>query len=373
MAWRYIAQRLLGDGSSGDFLDFDVPLKGVNITDNLSGNNVLSGTIAPQIARLIGSDGDPIFKEWSSALWAEEDGHIRGGGILTHSGFVGHEWNVETVGYTGYLADLPYTGSRFFVEADPLDIFRHIWDHVQSQPGGNLGLEVTNTKSPVRIGKELEQAEFDTQSGPVAFESGPYKLAWYQTHDLSEDAVKLSSDTPFDWWEHHDWDGDVIRHRLKLGYPQLGTKRTDLRFVIDENVSEIPSVDRDGTGYATEVLALGAGEGAAMIRGSSSRKRTGLRRVAVVSDPSLRTIRAANTRAQQEMAWRADLDDISDLRVRDSSHAPVGSVTVGDEIYVEGDTGWKDLNNWVRVLSRTIAPDDGDYMQLSVARTDKLG
>jgi len=370
--WRYIAQRLTGDGSTGDFLDFDVPISGVGITDNLSGHNALTGTIKPEFGRMLADDGSLLLEEYGTAIWAENGGEIRGGGILTHSDFDGPEWKLETTGFTGYAEGMPYTDSTFFVEADPLDIYRHVWEHLQGKPGGDLGLEVSTLKTGLKVGVELEQGEFDTQSGPLSFESGPVKLTWYQTHDLGDFLTKLASDTPFDWHERHWWDGDVIRHKVDLGYPRIGRRRDDLRFVIGENVSVSPSIAVAGEDYASEVLALGSGEGAAMVKGHSSRPTRRLRRVAVVADSSLLTAAATNSLAEREIAWRAITDSISGITCIDHPHARVGSVNVGDEIFIEGRIGWRTLETYARVTSISITPDQGNVMQLAVTRSDRL-
>jgi len=372
--WRYIAQRLDGNGP-GQFIDFEVPLNDVQITDTLSGHNALTGTLDPEVARFVNPDGSLVFGEWETAIFAENQGEIRGGGIVTHTSKQGPSWNLECSGYTGYLDDLPWSDiedATFFVRADPMDIYRHIWNIVQSKPRGNLGLEIGGTKSEMRIGVELEQAEYDTQSGPIAFESGPYRLAWYETTNLGDNANQLAQMTPFDWHERHFWDGDTLRHVVDLGYPRIGRRRDDLRFVVGENVMVAPSVERSGEDYASEVLVLGAGQGREMKRGTASRPGKGLRRVAVVADSSLQDVDSANNRAEQEMAWRSSLDEISEIGVRSTSFAPLGSVQVGDEILIQSRSGWAKFDMWVRVLSITISPGNEDGWTMSVARTEKL-
>lgn len=370
--WRFIAQRLTGDGSSGDFLDFDVPLESPEITDTLSGHNSLSGTLAPKIARMLASDGEPLFKEWGSAIWAENQGHIRGGGIVTHADFSGPEFQIECTGYTGYLDGLPYTDAWYGVEIDPLDVVRHIWDHVQGKPGGNLAFEISDLKTGLKIGEKLRQAQYDSQYGPMTFEAGPVKLAWYETHNLGDTVNQLASDTPFDWHERHFWDGDIIRHVLDFGYPRLGRRRTDLRFVIGENIFDQPDVTRDGADYATEVMTLGSGTGRTMVRGMAARPvSAGLRRVAVVTDSSLRTIRACNARSRAELAWRNDLTDLTDVYVRNTPMAPVGAIEPGDEILLQGDTEWLTLDVWVRVISKKYNPADNSGAALTVVKSDR--
>lgn len=371
--WRYFAQRLDGRGGA-EIIHPDLPLRDVSLTSTLSGPDALSANIEPEVLHLLGDDGRPVFREWSSALWAEKDGEIRGGGILAHTTVNDASLGLECVGPTGYLNDLPYTGSRFFVQADPIDIARHIWEHVQGQPNGNLGLTLDNTSSPKRIGTVLRQVEFDTQEGPVSFESGPYKLAWWQTHDLSQNFNQLAADTPFEYREHVFWDAaGRLRMHVRIGYPTIGARRRDLRFVIGENVSEVPSVEYPGDEFANNVLVLGAGEGSSMVRADIPRRDDKrLRRVAVVQDKSIRSQRAAVELGRRELALRLGEFSVTDIVVREHPHAAIGSWQTGDEIFVAGDAGWTEFGVWCRVLSTTISPEDASVASLSVIRTDKV-
>lgn len=375
--WRYIAMELTGEGGMGPLVQLDIPLSDVTITKNLSGYDTINGTIKPKHRRLVAPDGEPVFKEWSHAIFAENDGEIRAGGILKTSTFDNEAWNIETVGYAGYADEMPWVtdnaGNYLGVEVDPFDVLRVIWNHIQSQPGGNIGLEIPNTKAGYKIGVKLEQVEYDTQSGPLAFESGPVQINWYSDSNLAERINSLATATPFDWREQHWWDGDTIRHALELGYPRLGVRQEGLRLVVGENVFPVPSITRDGSDYATEVLVLGAGEGRAMIRGGSNRQRgRGLRRVAVVQDSSVRTVRAANTLAQDEMAWRQQIDEISSFVIRNTSTSPNGSYEVGDEVYLASRVGWRNVGAWVRITSMTIAPNASDVTEVNVIRSDRL-
>lgn len=372
--WRYIAQRLNGDGTA-TFLDFDVPLMDVEIEDVLSGPNGLSGTISPELARLKGSDGLPLFEEWSTAIYAENGGEIRGGGILTHSGFEGKSWGLECSGFIGYAKEMPYTGGGAnWVQTDTLDIFRAIWDHIQGEPGGDIGLEFSSAKSGVLVGSELASEDYDPEggSGGLTLQSQAYKLAYYADHNLESNLNDLAEQSPFDYVESHYWVGEEIAHKIDFGVPTVGRRRDDLRFVIGENVFVKPQIDRAGEDYADEVYALGAGEGAKMIRGRATRPRRRLRRVAVISNSSMRRVSQANAAAEREVAWRMNLDDLSSIVVRDTPHAPVGSFNVGDEIYLEGETGWIEVGGWFRILTRSIKPGEPGIMELSLARTDRL-
>lgn len=376
--WRYFATRLNGDGTE-DLLDPDIPLDDVEVTDALSGACSLSGTLEPVYARLLAPDGKPLFNEWSTAIYAENDGDIRGGGIMTHSDFDGPSWEVECVGFTGYGRDMPYTGSGYKgIRVDPMDAARVIWDHIQSQSGGDIGLEFddTTTGGKVSIGTELKQVEFDTQSGPISFESGPYRLNWYTNHDLQGDFDDLAEFTPFDYREKHTWREDgTIRHFVEMGYPKLGRRRTDLRFVHGVNVLPAVTIERDGEMYASGTMVLGAGEGAAMIRAirepvvPESERR--LRRIAVVTDDTIKSKNRAIARAELENQWRRRLDDFDTIVVTDHPNAPLGSCQVGDEIRIEGQGDWLGVDTWTRVISISWAPDR-PTAEYTVARSDKL-
>lgn len=373
--WRYMATRLNGDGTE-TMLDLDLPLEEVSIDDVLSGDQALNGKIEPAYTRLIAPDGVPILREWGTAVYAEKDGEIKYGGILVASAMDGPTWELETVGYTGYWRDMPYTGSGFKgIRVDPIDCAREIINHVQAQPGGNLGLTVADTLSGKSIGTELEQVEFDTQEGPVSFEAGPYKLNWYSNHDLGGDIDTLALETPFDYHERHYWDGETIRHHLDIGYPAIGRRREDLRFVFGENVFEVPTIDRDGEQYASGTMVLGAGDGPSMIheiREMPTRPTGRLRRIAVVSDPSIRRNDVAISRADAENQWRARIDDISSILVQDHKNAQIGAASVGDEILLEGRTDWTTYEMWVRILSISYEPANGGVAEYSVARADRL-
>ena len=342
-------------------------------------NSYYSAPLAGAYGPLMAGDGIPLLAEWSTAIYVENDGDIRAGGILTSSTFEGPSWNFEAVGFTGYARGMPYVGNGYMgIRVDPIDCARVIWTHVQSCTGGNIGLELddTDTGGEVSIGTELEQVEFDTESGPVSFEAGPFRLRWYQEHDLQGVVDTLAGDTPFDYREHHYWKEDgTIGHRMEIGYPGLGRRRTDLRFQYGVNVFEPVSVNRDGSIYASGTMVLGAGEGAAMIKAikePASRPAGRLRRIAVVVDSSIRSARAASDRADAENQWRARIDDVDTIIVRDHPNAPLGSAQIGDEIHIEGRGEWINTDMWVRILSISFRPEDGGVAEYSIARTDKL-
>lgn len=369
--WRYILQAIDGSGTPGAILHPDLPLTGVSVTDQLNATNELNATLTPYSPEI-----KDLLTKWGACIWAEAAGQIRGGGILVHAETSGSAISLECMGLHGYAHGLPYTSLTSYngVEVDPLDVYRVIWSHIQSQPGGDLGLTLPDLKTGLKIGTVLEQVEFDTVSGPVSFEAGPYKLNWFETHDLGDKIDALAADTPFDFREIHEWSGGVIQHRMEVAYPRFNRRVNDLRFVVGENLIIPPSVTESGDDYANELLLLGAGEGRTMIRGQATLPHPGrLRRVAVVEDKAVKSITTANTRAYNLLKAKIELGDLTAVTVLDHPFAPTGSVRPGDEILLQLDYDWQEgLSFWVRVQSVTYSPDEGNSYQLSVLRSDKV-
>jgi hypothetical protein len=369
--WRFILQGIDGSGTPGPILHPDLPLTGVNVTVALNATDELKGQLTPFSPAL-----KDLLVEWGCCVWAEAGGKIRGGGILAHKEEVGSSLQLEFMGLHGYAHGMPYTSGTSYngVEVDPLDVYRLIWSYLQSQPGGNLGLQFPSLKTGLKIGVELEQVEFDTEEGPVSFEAGPYQLNRWETHDLGDKIDDLAADTPFDFRERHEWSGNTIVHWMDLAYPRFNTRRSDVRFVVGENIPVQPTVTHAGDEYANELVVLGAGEGRTMIFGQASLPRGNrLRRVAVVEDKTIKSLTQANTRAYNELKARLEIGDITEFTVLDHELAPMGSVQPGDEVFISLDYDWQEGEGfWVRIQTIQYSPDQGNNYVLSVVRADKV-
>jgi hypothetical protein len=373
--WRYLAYRLNGDGTE-TLIDPDLPLQSVSLTRVVSGPAGMSCKIAPAVARLLGSDGQPIIKRYSTAIYALENEQVVHGTIITNTGRTGSELGLTGTGFSAFPKGEPYDGDKFFVEADPLDIYRHVWTHLQGRPRRNLGMILGTTKTGLKIGTKLDQVEFDTQAGPVSFEAGPVKLNWWDVDDLGGFLDNLATEHNFDYKESHKWgpDGQSVEHHLDFGYPRIGKRREDLRFAVGENVTVQPSETFEAGSYASEVIVRGAGEGRTMIRGFATRGgETRLGRMVVVEDKQLKSVKSANKRAEAELAMRTGAAEISDIVVREQPGYPtLGSWQEGDDIELFTDSEWGSQSAWYRVLSTTITPEDLSAARLAVVRADMI-
>lgn len=371
--WRYVARTINGSGTPGQWIDNELPLLGVSITDVLSGPPQLTGSIRPVLRRLLDPRGEPMLGEWGCEIYAEQYGEIRGGGILVNSDFDGPEWALDVSGYSGYAHGMGYESEQSFVDADPLDVVRHIWTHIQSGQNSNLGLLVdAGTHTPVRVGTSPSLSADDPQPAEAAADEGPYRLTWWANDDLGEEIDKLAKATPFEYHEWHSWNDAKtdIAHHLDFGYPTIG-QRSPMRFVLGENVMTIPKLGRDGGNFSNHVRFLGAGEGSAMVRGEARAADGRLRRMVTVDDQRIQDRGQAQMRARDELARRLSMTGVQELVILDTQQTPVGAIRVGDDIQFQADeVDWLDLSAWHRVLSKTYSPENPEICSLKVMRTD---
>lgn len=154
MGWKFFARTLHGDGTETALLPH-LDLRQVSITTVLSGTNSLTATVPVEDARLLDANGELLLREWSTTIYAELDGTIRGGGILKNITEGPAELGLECVGFVGYLAGMPWESQGLsFIQTDPFDIAHAFWRNVQSVRGSDLGLRLDfePDDSPLKLG-----------------------------------------------------------------------------------------------------------------------------------------------------------------------------------------------------------------------------
>lgn len=340
MGWRFHAQAL----PSKTWLDRDLALHGAEVTEGVNGPASIRGQLP------IGNSTGKQLREWGSLIVAEQDGSAPVACIVDRLNAEDGWLTVEAGGFSMYPNGLPWAGPDYAgVKVDPLEMVRKIWVEVQDHPDGNLGVVVDSLASPVRIGTAAAAGDTD----------GPFRLAWWSTDDLGKVLADLAADTPFQYRERSAWAGDNITHRLQLGYPSVGARREQLRFEVGVNVTAPPPM-ADGE-YASEVLVMGAGEGRKKVTSGTLRTAAAgrLRRVRTIADSSITTRTAAQAAARPFLARLGGVDSIESLEVVDHPAAPFGSFGPGDEIYVQGNAGWAQLADWVRITEQTVTCSTG--------------
>lgn len=150
--WRFLAFRF--DGAGGETLEHpDVPVTAAHLTRTLSSPDALSVTISPEHAGLKDATGRPLFRPYATGVWAECDGIIYGGGILTSIQAQGPDLTLTVTGLSSYCDGRPWLGARVArYGADPGHLLPWIWQQVQAAPGCDLGLAVDTVTTPARVG-----------------------------------------------------------------------------------------------------------------------------------------------------------------------------------------------------------------------------
>lgn len=339
---RYHVQRITtGEWLSRDFAE----LGDATPTRALSAPGGVTGTITPELAVARHSDGARFLEKWATAIYAEDDGQIRAAGIVEHVTYNGGQVEIDAPGFARYPTGIPYAlATNFGAQVDPLNIVRHLWDHVQSYSAGDIGMVVDLTTSTRRIGDN----------------ANPYGLLWWDHPDCGGEIDNLARETPFDYTEQHTWASAAkaaVNHRLVLGFPRLGRRRTDMRFVEGENVTVPVPVDDDGTEFANDIIGIGAGEGAAMVHTSSAIVDGRLRRPKVLTDKTANR-RRLDSLVAKAIRDRSNVEDISEVQIVDHPNARIAAISPGDDIPLTVDQpSYGKALLWLRVLSITEAAD----------------
>lgn len=205
---------------------------------------------------------------------------------------------------------------------------------------------------------------------PEMVDAVPYTIAWFNDTDCGQEFDNLARTAKMEYREVTFWDQDpthdisVIpkpRRSLELAYPRLGRKRYELRIAQDENLlAAIPLEESAGAqGYASQILARGAGEGREALRayyGNADPKR--IRRVGIVKDGTLFTPAQMSALARDELLRRLAAITIGTVVLKDwHPNAPLGSFMVGDEFLITGYIPWAGyVEFWHRVVSYTWEP-----------------
>lgn len=419
---KFIAQ----DIRTHRFLSYELPLIDVSLTWTLSGPTMMSATLHPESPTL----SELGITAWATWIHVEQDGQLLASMILQPTRIDGENYTVEAMGFSGYAQGMPFFSEDLLVAFDAADVMRRIWNHLQSFPDARLGVVVDNTMSGLLLGIPAQQSvdadgtlQFDdvvtsevtieipdedvriisqvrdpntgivvvrwndgyeVTRTPKMDDAVPYVISWYSDTDCGQEFDNLAKTAKMDYREVVRWatEGDiavipVTERRIELGYPRLGRKRYDLRVAQDENmIDAIPLEEATGAqGYASQVLARGAGEGRNALRGYAGLSDPHrIRRVAIVSDGTLMNQTATNTLAEDEILRRLAAITIGQAVIMDwHPNAPLGSYQVGDEVLITGFVPWAGyVEFWHRIIAFTWEPSK-NIVTLNTRRAEQFG
>lgn len=348
------------------FVHWDLPVGSISIKKTISGPQIISAIVSTEIESL--RDLNPPLEPDRTWIHFEEDGQIRASGILLPftDDNKGKTRTIEAEGpstypHWRYYQDEAYQG----IQVDPADMIRKLWDHVQDSSYGDLGVIIDDTLTPVRIGTEPENVEFETGEGEqVSFVAGPYALNFWSVTNCGDEIDKLCKETPIEYLEREAWNSsktDVL-HYIDLFYPRAGRRRDDLGFREGENfIDLIPAYSENKEIYASRVIVVGAGDGPDAIRETVSAVPNPARllKEVVIQKEDITNKERALAIAQFEFRRRAlSKYEIQSITI-DTTHinAPFGSFQEGDDILVEGVVQYiGQIADLHRIVSYTYNP-----------------
>ncbi|MEU2558433.1 hypothetical protein ABZ626_03660 [Streptomyces longispororuber] len=356
MAYRFITARAL----TGDVLAWDLPMSNVEFGPSLSAAGSFSGEVAPRLATLVRTQVD-AGDTW---LYVERDGRLMWGGLVWRATPEGSALQVEAAGPGSY----PYrrhdlhgnlNGRGPYVNADPCRVIRDVWAYLQEQPDGDLGVLVDDTTSKVQVGTPGDRYSIDWWEAPVL-------------GDVIEDMVQVEGGP--EWTETVSWTGEKPRHRIRIGWPRLGTRRRDLAFTTGVNIIESVAVEYDADEAAQVVIGLGAGEGRSRRRTIDAVRNGRLRLEHVLEVASEKGADRLAARARTERIARQVTGEVTEITVHDHPAAPIGSWQIGDEVRVRVHDDWADYDMWSRIISYQIRPgaEDSERAVLQLRRADRF-
>lgn len=330
---------------TGEILAQALPLTDLEYGDELNGPGSLSGKLSP---RLI-SQSPTLLDPGTTLIYVEIDGQLRWGGIVWDARPKGNEFAIEAAGWSSYLEhrydwDGELGGRGPYTFADRCKVLRDIWAYAQSISDGDLGVIVDPTTSTSTVGTPtdvLHSNHWDAKT----------------LGSMADDLV--TADASPDYTCTTEWDAAKTApvRRIRLGWPRLGARRTDIEFRSGANIVDDPEVELAGDEYAQVVIAMGSGDGSAKQRQTSAVRNGRLRLEYVLNSPATQGNDVLAAMAAAERARRQILGSVDQITIRDTPTAPFGSWQVGDDVYTRVHNPWVDYVGWRRITGWSIKPD----------------
>lgn len=329
---------------TGAWLSTALPVTDLEYGPELSGPGELRGRLSPRLVASHPTLADP----GTTLIYVESEGQLEWGGLIWDVRVSGNDYMIEAASWSSYLQkrwdlDGEHGGRGPYVYTDRCQVVRNIWDYAQSVPDGNLGVTVDSTTSTSKVGTPADV----------------WHSSWYDLKSLGDQVDELVGDqgTP-EYTCTTTWNAaktDVIK-RIRLGWPRLGARRTDLEFSSGVNIIEDPEEALAGDDYAQVVIGTGAGDGSAKLRQISAVRNGRLRLEATVAFPEVNGNDVLKARVEWERAWRQTLGAVEQVTLRDTPAAPFGSWQIGDDVFVRIHNAWTSYTGWCRITGWTIKP-----------------
>lgn len=148
--WRYLLQSV----PDKEFIDLDVPLTNVTLTDAINAPGDISGTLPIEYSALQKSNGELAIREYGTMLHVERDGEIISSGIIDTIGIQNETLSISAGGFSVYPSDQPYLGKKkTYISTDPAQVIRDCWAYLLSFPDSLPDVSIDTITTDIRVGK----------------------------------------------------------------------------------------------------------------------------------------------------------------------------------------------------------------------------
>lgn len=346
-AYRY----LLADVLTNSLLA-ELPFESASYSHVLNAPGAFSGTLGLKQPASLQNVLATSLNYGKVALYVERDGVIVWGGMLWGDApdFDAGTLEIRGEGWHSYFRRRVLRARKVYVQQDQTtQIAKDLIDYAQGVAGGNVGVVTADALATGVLRDRTYEA--------------------YERKSIGEAIEQLAAvDGGFDFRYDSAYSGVNIATRFLTQFPNTG-RNTSLVF---EGQLSSMKVTRDGTSLATNVDAMGAGEG-------------NLRLIATVSDPSLIGVYPVldDVVSNTDVSILATLDGYARQRLTrgkapivipsidvDPSADPVlGSYISGDIVTVRGGYGLVTVDGRFRITGYSVKVDDsgGEVASLTFA------
>jgi hypothetical protein len=333
----------------------ELPFESATYTHVLDAPGAFSGTMGlQQPAKLAGVLAEQL-QLGQVSLWVERDGVIVWGGILWTSDA---DIDAGTITYAGegwhsYFRRRVLRARKVYVQQDQTtQIAKNLIDYAQSFLGGSISVDT----SGVQATGVLRDRTYES----------------YERKNIGEAVDQLAAvENGFDFrYDSAYTTGGDLSVRFLTSYPPTG-RHTEIVLEVGKQLAAL-GIKTDGTSLATNVDAIGAGEG-------------DIKLLATVSDPGLLgvypmlddvvsftdvSVQATLTgHARKRLSQGASPVVIPSVEWDPSLEPVIGSFLAGDIVTVRGGVGIAQLDSLFRITTIEVSVDDagGETGKLSFA------
>lgn len=277
---------------------------------------------------------------------------------------------IQAEGFSNYGKGIPWIDNYNPIAVDPFEIVLRIWNHLQTQTNGNIGVTVGPASSGTIL---LPGFGFDGTNLIINFFAIFVRAVDFR--DCADEMNKLARDIPFDYKEISAWNSSrtIVNRNLTMYYPRVGNQRNDLAFRIGENVMAAEPTPEAEIDWVSDIIIRGWFPGKVYSSTVSNPDPTRFRRAIKEEDASVNSQERAAVWAKRRLTRRQIPKHFSSITIEAyHPNAVFGTWELGDEILVQANFPWLGpIAEWHRIMSYSF-DDDAGKIQLNLKHRDSF-